>query len=461
MGFTERETEAFYDSHDGVYRSFWDSEGSLHWGLYDQDPSPDGQDYLEACLRCNEVLAAALKPIGPDSHVLDLGSGNGNSALWLARRTGARVTGVNLSGVRVGHANALAKRMGADRVAFHKASATALPFAAGTFTHVWSQATLYHVHDRSGALREIARVLREGGVFAFDDLVQPRPQVSDLARRYVYDRLLYGPTFSHEAYRAALAGAGLMPVAHADWSLHLRRSYQALAQRASPGHPDLVLAYAKMSEAIDLGDLGWSFFQARRISDPVAWVYAADDAGDIVTKYNAWAPIYEATVGRDYHDLVETAAARFAEMCPPAQTAVLDIGCGTGLVGAALVRQGATCLVGVDPSPEMLLQCRRKSIYASLHEARVDAMAGLPGMPVAAAMAVGVFTHGHAPVEHLHAAAAAVQSGGLLGVVLREDIATSEGFARAQAGINATYTGCTPVGRFDGQALALHVWRRP
>ena len=94
MGFTERETEAFYDSHDGVYRSFWDSEGSLHWGLYDQDPSPDGRDYLEACLRCNEVLAAALKPIGPDSHVLDLGSGNGNSALWLARRTGARVTGV-------------------------------------------------------------------------------------------------------------------------------------------------------------------------------------------------------------------------------------------------------------------------------------------------------------------------------------------------------------------------------
>ena len=140
-------------SHDGVYRSFWDSEGSLHWGLYDQDPSPDGRDYLEACLRCNEVLAAALKPIGPDSHVLDLGSGNGNSALWLARRTGARVTGVDLSGVRVGHANALAKRMGADRVAFHKASATALPFAAGTFTHVWSQATLYHVHDRIGALR--------------------------------------------------------------------------------------------------------------------------------------------------------------------------------------------------------------------------------------------------------------------------------------------------------------------
>lgn len=50
MGFTERETEAFYDSHDGVYRSFWDSEGSLHWGLYDQDPTPTaGITWKPAC----------------------------------------------------------------------------------------------------------------------------------------------------------------------------------------------------------------------------------------------------------------------------------------------------------------------------------------------------------------------------------------------------------------------------
>ncbi len=27
--FTERDTEAFYDAEDALYRSFWDSEGSL------------------------------------------------------------------------------------------------------------------------------------------------------------------------------------------------------------------------------------------------------------------------------------------------------------------------------------------------------------------------------------------------------------------------------------------------
>ncbi len=33
--FTEAETEAFYDAEDSLYRSFWDSEGSLHWGYFE------------------------------------------------------------------------------------------------------------------------------------------------------------------------------------------------------------------------------------------------------------------------------------------------------------------------------------------------------------------------------------------------------------------------------------------
>ncbi|MBS0638858.1 MAG: methyltransferase domain-containing protein [Proteobacteria bacterium] len=460
MPFTERDTETFYDAHDSEYRSFWDSEGSLHWGLYEQEPEPDGSDYLAACLRSNQRLASALQPIGPDSHVLDLGCGNGNSALWLARHTGARVTGIDLSGVRVGHAIAAATRAGMDRVSFRKASATELPFESGTFTHVWSQATLYHVHDRRRALAEIARVLRAGGVFAFDDLVQPNRQVSALAQRYVYDRLLYGPTFSHDDYRAALAEVGLMPLTHADWSLHLRRSYQALAQRAMPAYPDLALAYNKMNEAIDLGDLGWSFFRALRVTDALDWVYDTRDHIDIATKYDAWAPVYEADVGRDYHDLVEAAACRFAKASTVDGGAVLDIGCGTGLVGAALSRHGMAALVGVDPSREMLVRCRTKGVYTQLHAAKVDELDGMAGLPAAAAIAVGVFTHGHAPLAHLPHAARAVQPGGVLGVVLREDIAASDAFPAALASMPARYTGRVPVGRFDGQTLDLHTWHR-
>ena len=31
--FTEDETERYYDSEDAIYRSFWDEDGSVHWGL--------------------------------------------------------------------------------------------------------------------------------------------------------------------------------------------------------------------------------------------------------------------------------------------------------------------------------------------------------------------------------------------------------------------------------------------
>ena len=38
--FTEGAAESYYDSEDEVYRSFWDTEGSLHWGLFDESSGP-------------------------------------------------------------------------------------------------------------------------------------------------------------------------------------------------------------------------------------------------------------------------------------------------------------------------------------------------------------------------------------------------------------------------------------
>lgn len=57
---------------------------------------------------------------------------------------------------------------------------------------------------------------------------------------------------------------------------------------------------------------------------------------------------------------------------------VLDLGCGTGIFGAA-IRPHAARLVGVDLSPAMLAQARNKSIYDELIEADiVDYMSSAP-----------------------------------------------------------------------------------
>ncbi len=273
--FSESETEAYYDAEDALYRSFWDAEGSLHWGVFENDPQ-SGQDgsiresFLTACSRLNEIMLEN-SGIGSDSHVLDLGCGNGNTSLWLSRATGARVTGIDLSGVRIDNANESLSGAPdlAGKVAFHKASATDLPFEDGAFTHVWSQATIYHVPDKVTMLSEAYRVLKPGGFMVFDDLTKPKPDISDEARTYVYDRLLFDTDFSFHSYMAALREAGFKVLDARDLSTHLAHSYTCLSHMAASGDdPDrrerfaaLSDAYLKMVNAVHNEELGWAQYR--------------------------------------------------------------------------------------------------------------------------------------------------------------------------------------------------------
>ena len=75
--FSEQDTEAFYDAEDALYRSFWDREGSLHWGWFDEGT---GDDFLAACANLNRVMLEKAN-IKPDSKVLDLGCGTAHRHL--------------------------------------------------------------------------------------------------------------------------------------------------------------------------------------------------------------------------------------------------------------------------------------------------------------------------------------------------------------------------------------------
>ena len=268
--FTEQETEAFYDSEDALYRSFWDKEGSLHWGIFD---GSTGRDFLKACANLNAIMAGKAN-IGRESRVLDMGCGNGTTATWLCRTQGCRVTGVDLSGVRIGNAIESLGDQPEDvrqRLGFEKGSVTALPFEDGSFTHVWSQATFYHVHDKQAALREAYRVLAEGGTLVFDDLIKPKPQVSENARTYVYNRLLFDTDFNFHSYQTALQDAGFQVAEALDLSPHLRTSYQCLSEAAQAHGQEhgehylqLSAAYDQMVKAIEDNELGWGFYLCRK-----------------------------------------------------------------------------------------------------------------------------------------------------------------------------------------------------
>lgn len=67
----------------------------------------------------------------------------------------------------------------------------------------------------------------------------------------------------------------------------------------------------------------------------------------------------------------EVVAGLLREARPEGADAILDIGCGTGLVGPA-VRPLARRLDGLDLSPEMLAKARARAVYDALHEADAE-----------------------------------------------------------------------------------------
>ncbi|WFE39966.1 methyltransferase domain-containing protein [Micromonospora sp. WMMD998] len=271
--FTERDVSEFFDQTTQTYLSFWDSEGVLHTGYFAAD---DDADYHAAADRTSDILAEDAG-IGPSSHVLDVGCGCGNFLLRLAGRTGCRGEGVDLSIERVRFAERRRAERGAGLdVSFRHGSATALPYADGTFTHVVSQDALFLVPEKPRSHAEMFRVLAPGGVLAVSDFLQPTEWIGEAARRHVYDRVRWNGGYSLDGYRRALAEAGFVDVVARSLDAHIRQTYRVLGrtarERAETTADEAarawILGFAdscdEIQAAIDRGEFGWGMFVARK-----------------------------------------------------------------------------------------------------------------------------------------------------------------------------------------------------
>ncbi len=155
---------------------------------------------------------------------------------------------------------------------------------------------------------------------------------------------------------------------------------------------------------------------------------------DCLRLYRDWAASYDAgfAAGMDYRLPAHVAAAfRAGGGTGP----VLDVGAGTGLVGAALRGLGWTGQIdGVDLSRQMLDQAREKQVYRDLIEADITLPLPLPG-GYNGVVSSGTFTHGHVGPEAFGPLLAVAAPGALFALSINLRVWTAAGFEPALAAL--------------------------
>ncbi len=155
----------------------------------------------------NDVLVKEAG-IGRRHHVLDVCSGMGGPARYLAHNTGCRVTGLDLTQSRVDGASRLTSIVGLDDlITFQQGNALENPFSDETFDRVISQEAFCHIPDKPRLISECIRVLKRGGRMAFTDILA-RPGISGQSRERLIKEMTQVDLVTLDEYRRLLEGEG-------------------------------------------------------------------------------------------------------------------------------------------------------------------------------------------------------------------------------------------------------------
>jgi predicted TPR repeat methyltransferase len=159
---------------------------------------------------------------------------------------------------------------------------------------------------------------------------------------------------------------------------------------------------------------GWVTVQRDDASTWAKRARAAASPAEARALYDTWAATYDDDVagpaGEDYPlpGIVADAVLRLTD--PSAD--VLDLACGTGLVGAALARHGFTSVDGLDISPGMLSRARARRVYHDLGPADLNQRVPGAGDKFDVVTCVNAFEPGHLPRSALAEFARVVHRGG-------------------------------------------------
>ena len=225
---TAAEVGQFYDAmwQDGF------SPGALaHGAAY------IGQECL---LSAAEILALGqIAEISRATFVLDLGSGTGGPACYLAQHLGCRVLGLDVSAVGQARASRRAQEQGLQHlVEFRHGDVQHLELPAASVDVILGLDAWCHIPQRAAMLQRCATWLRAGGRLAFYDHVERHPLPAD-ERLPFYAQCCFPDLETPRSYIAALTAAGLQVDFETETAFNATRVYTPLlaahtTQRDSP-----------------------------------------------------------------------------------------------------------------------------------------------------------------------------------------------------------------------------------
>ena len=193
--------------------------------------------------------------IDADTYTLDIGSGVGGPAVYIANKTGCRLTGIDISDVGVETANKLARGAGlGERVDFILGDAMDMPFPDNNFDLAISINVMNVFKDKEGLFRQVLRVLKPNGIFAFlsgtFDMPDDPKTIDNMAHGYLIPQ--YYDTVDGYKSKLKRAGFTILKVIEYVWDFRIqnklwgdayKKHYDAIIKEQGKENTNLHIIY--------------------------------------------------------------------------------------------------------------------------------------------------------------------------------------------------------------------------